>query len=578
MKRNYIGLANSFHDSAIAIVSNDGEVLFAEASERYLQNKRSIGIAPDLYMRAIELVNQYCDPDADIVLASTWSSELMREALSQLKGVDVDGMIASDMTPTFIRRQLSGQQFFFKSQLSMLKQPGHLLEYSLAYSDTWSKKNVESRYYHHHKTHAAAGCYSSPFDNALCAVLDGMGELSSFACYHYVDGTITEIGEINKDSRASLGLFYTTICETCGFDPLSGEEWKVMGLASYGKHDPELYSIMRAMIIVDDLMLKNPEQEELTALSGRLFARRRKLEEPLIQYADLAYTAQQVFTEVLFEFLCNLHGTGLSENLVLSGGCALNSSANGKIIENTPFENLHVYSAPGDDGNAVGAALLAFNQDNKNPSPARFMSPYLGSTMKQKSLDNVLQFSGLKTTRCGDEAPKLAANMLQQGKIIGWIQGRAEFGPRALGNRSILADPRSADVKEKINASVKFREEFRPFAPSILHEYGSEYFEHYQESPYMERTLTFKESVMNKVPGVVHEDRTGRLQTVKHEWNPKYYDLISSFYQLTNIPLVLNTSFNVMGKPISHSVEDALAVFFTSGLDALFIDGIMIEK
>jgi len=168
--------------------------------------------------------------------------------------------------------------------------------------------------------------------------------------------------------------------------------------------------------------------------------------------------------------------------------------------------------------------------------------------------------------------------LLAGGKLVGWVQGRAEFGPRALGNRSILADPRPVDMKDRINTLVKFREEFRPFAPSILDEFGDEYFENYQVSPYMERTLTFKESVRQKIPAIVHVNRTGRLQSVRHEWNERFYDLIYAFYELTGVPLLLNTSFNIMGKPIMHSVEDAVGLFYTTGLDALAIEDYLIEK
>jgi carbamoyltransferase len=176
------------------------------------------------------------------------------------------------------------------------------------------------------------------------------------------------------------------------------------------------------------------------------------------------------------------------------------------------------------------------------------------------------------------DAPRKAAELLAKGRIVGWVQGRAEFGPRALGNRSILADPRSLDVRYRLNATVKFREEFRPFAPAILHEHGDRYFERYQESPYMERTLAFRREVIGTVPAVVHVDGTGRLQTVKREWNPRFHALVSAFHEITGVPLVLNTSYNVMGKPIAHSVEDVLAVFHTSGLDAVFIGDVCLEK
>jgi carbamoyltransferase len=183
-----------------------------------------------------------------------------------------------------------------------------------------------------------------------------------------------------------------------------------------------------------------------------------------------------------------------------------------------------------------------------------------------------------KTQHCVEHLAERTATLLADGKIVGWIQGRAEFGPRALGNRSILADPRSPSMKNKINSTIKFREEFRPFAPSILHEYGNEYFEDYDYSPFMEKTFYYRKEVINKIPAVVHVDNTGRLQSVKKEMNEKFYSLIKSFNDKTGVPLLLNTSFNIMGKPIIHTMEDAIGVFFTSGLDVLVAGDYVIEK
>lgn len=199
--------------------------------------------------------------------------------------------------------------------------------------------------------------------------------------------------------------------------------------------------------------------------------------------------------------------------------------------------------------------------------------------MSARTLENLIQFGRLKNVRHLPETiAQETARLLTEGKLVGWVQGRAEFGPRALGNRSILADPRPPEMKERINSVVKFREEFRPFAPSILDEFGDEYFENYQVSPYMERTLTFKASAQQKVPAIVHVNATGRLQSVRREWNARYYDLIHAFYEITGVPMLLNTSFNIMGKPIIHSVEDAVALFYTTGLDVLVIEDYLIEK
>jgi carbamoyltransferase len=238
-----------------------------------------------------------------------------------------------------------------------------------------------------------------------------------------------------------------------------------------------------------------------------------------------------------------------------------------------------VPSAPADDGNAIGAALLAWQEDHDAaPAPPRG-NPYLGSRARLDALGRAQQLGGLRNVAMPDvPVHQSVAEMLAAGRVVGWFQGRAEFGPRALGNRSILADPRDPDVKERLNATVKFREEFRPFAPSILDEHGPQWFERYQGSRYMDRTLRFRKEQAPKVPGVVHADGTGRVQTVKREWNERFYDLIAAFHERTGVPLLLNTSFNVMGKPIVHSVEDALAVFFTSGLDVLVIEDTIFVK
>jgi len=280
--------------------------------------------------------------------------------------------------------------------------------------------------------------------------------------------------------------------------------------------------------------------------------------------------------------LGELAETDGSPNLAYAGGCALNSSFNGRIVGRTGFERLYVPSAPADDGNALGAALLAYAEDHPDwrPEPG-FASPYLGTPMSAAPVERVIEGAadGAKVRHLpGGAGAEQAAHMLAAGKVIGWAQGRAEFGPRALGNRSILADARPADAKDRVNAKVKLREPFRPFAPSILAEHGADWFEDYQESPYMERTLRFRPEVRSRVPGVVHADGTGRLQTVKAEWNPRYHALVEAFHRETGVPLVLNTSFNIMGKPIVHSAEDAIVMLHTTGLDAVIVGDYLLEK
>ncbi len=376
-------------------------------------------------------------------------------------------------------------------------------------------------------------------------------------------------------------MFYTMLCGLCGFDPLRGEEWKVMGLAPYGARDQQLYELMRPLLRVEGLEVQVgcPRAEYRRRLST-LIGRRRAPESPPLEAADLAFTGQEIFAEIMAELLGNLYATQRSDNLVLGGGCALNSSWNGRILQETPFQRLHVPYAPADDGTALGAALLTFIADHPDAaSTVSAVSPYLGSSLAQPSLARLVQSSGLPNLQhFPGRITRPTAEILAAGKIVAWVQGRAEFGPRALGNRSILGDPRRAGIRARINAEIKFREDFRPFAPAILHEYGAHYFLDYQPSPYMERTLRWKETVRTSLPGVVHVDGTGRLQSVTGGLTPKFHRLIEDFHKISGVPILLNTSFNIMGKPIVHSVEDALSAFLTTGLDALVLEDYLIQK
>jgi carbamoyltransferase len=579
MKRNYIGLATSVHDPAIAVVNSKGEVVFAEAIERYAQSKRAILMSPDQFIYYIShLIKTYVEPGAKLVVAHSWSDRTLDLRVQDLDHCE---QIINEV-PQVVKLPLLKLKFFLRNQILLLQKAGENLEFIFNYFDELKEfSDFQVRKYDHHLAHAASACFTSPFSEACCALLDGHGETRSYNCFHYKEGKIVQLPGI-IDGHGSLGFLYSDICDTCGFDSMGGEEWKVMGLAAYGKYDQEIYDIFKSTINVDGLNLQEGRSNEqlLYQFINKKNQITRKKSEPAITAANIAYTGQQVFIDILFEYLNNLYQLGLSDNLIMGGGCCLNSSANGMITEKTGFKNFHVFSAPADDGNAIGAALLAYYEDHpKDTRSPGFQSPYLGSEFSDNKLEHLKLFGNFrKVKHCPDDIHYQAAKLLADGKIIGWVQGKAEYGPRALGNRSILADPRSPNIKEIINDRVKFREEFRPLAPSILDEFGPEYFENYQEAPYMERTLRFKEAVKHRVPGVVHEDGTGRLQSVKKEWNERYYNLIHAFYQLTGVPLVLNTSFNVMGKPIIHSVEDAIAVFYTTGLDALVIGDLLIEK
>lgn len=587
MKKNYIGIANSFHDGSIAIVNSEGKVVFAEAAERYLQSKRSINAPVDQFIRSGKLIEKYCEPGAELVVANTWSEDALDLTNKQIRNLEEKEKAwnsDSNNIPELALDKLALNKFVMESQRTSLLLANKTLSYELSVNDKWKKNsNFTVKKYNHHLSHAATACFTSSFSEGACAILDGYGEKTAVESYIYKDGKITNVnsGKTQTKFGASIGMFYMTICDVCGFGFLRGEEWKVMGLAAYGKFNSTYYNIMKPMIKINDLNLEYCDPYKFNKNMYKLYSYKRKKGQNALELADLAYTGQLVFSELIYEYLNNLYNRVKMDNLILGGGNFLNSWTNGEIERNTPFKNVYIFSAPGDDGNSIGAALLAYYEDNLGSKPPKaFQSPYLGSEISNEDIENFLKFGGynLHVKNYKGNVHVRAAELLAKGKIIGWIQGRAEFGPRALGNRSILADPRMKDCKEKINTRVKFREEFRPFAPAILHEYGDKYFVDYVETPYMERTLRFKDEVIDIVPGVVHENKTGRLQTVKREWNEKFYLLLSEFNKITNVPILLNTSFNVMGKPIVHSFEDAIAVFFTSGLDALVIGDVVIEK
>jgi carbamoyltransferase len=577
MSHTYIGLACTFHDPAIAIVSQDGEVIFAEGTERPLQDKRAFNAQADLLHRLPELLEAHTDTAGRFTIATSWS-RWFRAAIAAdrlLSEIGLDVLRARYTAPlTDRQRTLMRLHWNVKMQHRAMSGIGENLRFVLR--DRFDNDQVTIRHLPHHDTHAAFAALASPFERAAVLTVDGFGEGGSVSAAAYDDQRLTAL--CRDWGRGSLGFYYARLTEWCGFDPLKGEEWKVMGLAPYGSHDPAAYALLRTLLAVRGVGLRAAPARAQRSAMAALAQRGRAMGPRPRDRVDLAFTGQQVFEEWMTTLLVNLHERHPVDDLVLTGGCALNSAYNGQIAQRTPFSRVFVPPAPADDGNAIGAALLAWRADHPTRRrPTRFFSPYQGSGISPAALSRLEAFHPnlrhLPDTLCAE-----AARLLAAGKILGIVQGRAEFGPRALGNRSIVADPRRADMKERINAQVKFREAFRPFAPSILDEHGPEWFEDYQSAPYMERTLVWRESVRQQVPAVVHANGTGRLQSVRREWNPRYHDLIQAFFELTGVPIVLNTSLNVMGRPVVHSLEDAVSVFYTTGLDALIIGDYLLEK
>jgi carbamoyltransferase len=578
-----IGHANTWHDPAIAL--NEGDRFFAESVERHTQCKRALESTGLWYSwrslrRFLASVGEFPLKDADVLALTSWSGQ---QPLALLEAP------ARNPVPALLAASVACEPLFLNELRWMLRghspRPFTPPEAGGPGVRPANGVAVSSRGVMHQLAHAANAVYTSPFEECAVMVIDGYGEGTAQSFFRFADNRF----ELLHSGRpqVSLGLLYAAVTQFCGFDPYEGEEWKVMGLGAFGRLRPELYRFFKDRLEVEGLDVRfrpasgaeyafdTAAWRQLEDLAGGF----RAPDDPdVLKAADLAHAFQRAFEELLVELAGNFADMGLSKNLAFGGGCALNSAANGRIVRETAFEALHVPSAPGDDGNALGAVLYEKHHDRAEPRPLETMSPYLGSTLDPREVRNALSLGGVSFHEAPDDAALCAevAEMLAAGRIVAWVQGRAEFGPRALGNRSILADPRPADMKDRINSRVKFREFYRPLAPSILDEHGPEYFEGYQASPYMERTLPFRPEVRARVPAVVHEDGSGRLQSVRLEWNPLFHQLLTSFRERTGIPLVLNTSFNVMGKPIVHSVQDAVAVYFTSGLDALIIGRLIV--
>lgn len=578
MKKYYIGLSVSYHDPALAIVDECGKVLFAEATERYLQHKRALNCPADPILRVQELLKQYCLNPGAFVIASNWRKKrpLYENIIAALGCLKASGLKKTGIKK--LRSPLNNAQLhhMIACQRHNINNAGINLAHVIGeYYPDCSLSFVD---YHHHLTHAATACYSSPLTETACAVIDSFGENGSMGFYHFKDQRIHCLYETL--GTGSLGFYYMKVTELCGFDWLKGEEWKVMGLAPYGKLNQPLYALLKTTITVQGFDCLHASKQLFASIAA-LDEFKRHDQDPIMQAADLAFTGQYFFAQLMTQLLQYLQQQTGSKNLTFGGGCALNSVFNGQIIERTDFTQVFIPSAPADDGTALGAAWLALHDDQPDLAIANgvIKSAYLGSIIPDDALKKLMRYNqSLDIQYLPQSICTVTADLLAQGKLIGWIQGRAEFGPRALGNRSILADPRLATTKDTINQQLKFRENFRPFAPSVLHEYAHEFFEHYHESPYMDKTLHIQERMQKRIAAVCHVDGSGRLQTVKKAWNPRFYCLINHFYQQTQIPMLLNTSFNIMGKPLVHSLDDALAVFLNTGMDALVVNDYLICK
>lgn len=467
----------------------------------------------------------------------------------------------------------------------------------------------------HHMSHAASAFYPSPFDEAIILTLDGVGEWATSTVSLGKGNDIKVLKEIHFPH--SLGLFYSAFTYYVGFKVNSGE-YKLMGLAPYGK--PKYVDIILEKIIdiksdgsfrlnikyfdfCVGLKMINRRFEKLFGMQAR------KPEETSIDefYMDIAASAQVVVETILLRMTRSLAGEYGVKNLCLAGGVALNCVANGKIIREKSFEQVWVQPAAGDSGGAIGAALAGWygylDQPRHISSPEFKLNDGMNSAFLGPSFDNetikiaLTEMGAEFTVLENSELTKICAQSISEGSVVGWFQGRMEFGPRALGNRSILADPRLDTIQDKINKVIKYREPFRPFAPSVLQEDVAEWFDTERLSPYMQCTANVKErrsklsyasigdeddcreqTTKIDLPAITHVDNSARLQTVSKKDNPLYHQLLLEFKKLTGCPILVNTSFNVRGEPIVATPSDAYRCFMKSGLDKLFIGNFVLEK
>jgi carbamoyltransferase len=470
----------------------------------------------------------------------------------------------------------------------------------------------------HHLTHAASAMFCSPYEEAAVLTIDGVGEWTTAAIGK---GTANWNGhgenriDLTRELRFphSLGLLYSAFTAYLGFRVNNGE-YKVMGMAPYGqpKYMDEVYKVVKVddegglYLNMDYFSFHYSTQHTYNRKFVDLFGPARKPESEFFnhtthprkdhpdwdesvatqnqKYADIAASIQRVTEEIILKMACYAHRQSGSKNLVMAGGVALNSVANGRVMREGPFENVFIQPAAGDSGGAIGAALYVYHVIFGKPRKFTMEHAYLGAEYPASQMVEAINKSGFKYETFGDDDKLLdrVVDSLLQNKVIGWYRGRFEWGPRALGQRSILADPRREEMKEIVNTKIKFREPFRPFAPVVLEEHAHEYFTtpniDKQYLPrYMLMVSDVPEDKWDKIQAVCHMG-TGRLQSVREEWNPGYYNLIHKFGQATGVPVLLNTSYNLRGEPIVTTPQEAVNTFAASDIDQLVMGHFLVQK
>jgi carbamoyltransferase len=565
---------NALHSDSSACIINNGELVCAIEEERLNRKKHTAEFPILAIEECIKIAGINKNYITDIAINNNPKSNILPKLFFTIKNIKIQ------KDNEFIKR--------FKSKINLKK---------FIYDKLNIKKNVIFHNIEHHLSHIASAYFPSNFNKTNALSIDGSGDFVSVAIGECDDQKIKITNKIYFPD--SLGIFYQAMTQFLGFKNY-GDEYKIMGLAPYGKplyfekiknnlfkESKLFFKLNQKFFIHDDINFKyqNKITENINDIYndklGLLFKEDIEKSDTLENFKkNFASSTQKIFEHFFEKILNYISGKNYSPNLVYAGGCALNSSANNILTSKKYFENFFIPMAPGDNGGAIGAALLVNSKYNLNQKS--FSNPYLGNSYNDNEIEltinnkfkNLIKFQKLDNI---SNTCDLASNMITNGKVIGWFQGKMEFGPRALGNRSILADPRNPNMKKIINQKIKRRENFRPFAPSVLAEFQDSWFEENFDNKYMSSVMTVKKEKKEIIPAVVHIDGTSRVQTVKRENNENYYNLISSFYSKTRVPILLNTSFNE-NEPIVRTLEETLECFLRTDIDALFINLFLVQK
>jgi carbamoyltransferase len=568
---------NAYHGDSSACLVSDGKLLCAIEEERIRRIKHWAGLPTESLKWCLQYAGAQISDVDYIAVSRDPSAHLHKKILRVLS-----------KAPSF---NFLKNRFQNVSKIKDLKT-------SIADSLDLDKSVIKAviQNVEHHRAHIASSFLLSLFDKSDCVSVDGFGDYLSVMRGSGVDNKI----EIHDwvEYPHSLGIFYTALTQFLGFNNY-GDEYKVMGLSAYGENtfEQEMNQIIKlngnGLFKLDTSYFQHDKEgvdmvwEGGMPSLGQIFSSKindllgspRDPQEGLNQnHKDMAFSIQAMYEKAYFNLLNSNKGNNSLGNLSLAGGCIQNSLANGKIYENTDYENIYIPPASYDAGTAIGAAYWVWNIVLDNKRDFVMDNPYLGPEFSNKEIESLLIDKKVEYIKLNEnELYNKTATAISEGKIVGWFHGRTEWGPRALGNRSILADPRNRNMKDILNARIKKRESFRPFAPSVLEECTGEWFENSHPVPFMEKVYLVNPDKRHLIPAVVHEDGTGRLQTVSKSMNDRYYKLIKEFNRLTNVPILLNTSFNE-NEPIVNTPNEALDCFRRTKMDILVLNDFYIER